>query len=337
MKNSALHIANNAQVLELLSAANIPGDGISWDDPLYAGPLLPVSLEELTRKRVDYLVSAGLADRDSAKSRYKNRDAVLRRFRHYDEVTLWFDHDLCDQLQMLQLFNWFSQQTAGKTRLTLVCISFYPGVFNFTGLQSLHHTQIARLFAQRSEISTAQMELARICWAALCSSDPLNVQSLFATNLSILPFIKDALIRFMDEYPGNVNGLSRTQMQILVALKNNALPLKHIFTLSQRREDRPFIDERYFIYTLAQLCRSRYPLVLPADSSISLRNMTRYRFEEIQNSVFDLTSYGRDMVEEKRDQVQLNGIDTWIGGVHLEDGNIWRRNVKDRKLKRTYA
>lgn len=337
MKNTSLHIASSEKILELIAAANIPGDTISWDDSLYAGPLLSLPLEDLTRKRVDYMMSVGLMERDAVKSRYKNRDAVLRRYRHYEEVTLWFDHDLCDQLQLLQLLNWFSQQTTGKTRISLVNIGFYSGVYNYSGLHCLHHSQIARVFLQRADITEGQLELARIAWAALCSPDPLNIHALFGADLTVMPFLKDALLRYLDEFPGSVNGLSRTQLQILGALKKGPVALKHIYTLAQKREDRPFVDERFFVYTIAQLCGGRYPLVLPSDNTVSIKNMARYRFEEIQNAAFDLTSHGNDILEERRDHVQLNGIDKWIGGVHLEDGNIWRRNIKDRKLKRTYA
>ena len=33
----------------------------------------------------------------------EKRDAVLRRAREFGEVVLWFEHDLYDQLQILQI------------------------------------------------------------------------------------------------------------------------------------------------------------------------------------------------------------------------------------------
>ena len=37
-----------------------------------------------------------------------------------------------------------------------------------------------------------------------------------------------------------------------------------------------------------------------------------------------LTPLGRDVLSWEADRVTRVGIDRWIGGVHLEAGNIWR-------------
>ena len=35
------------------------------------------------------------------------RDNVLKSYGEYARVILWFEHDLYDQLQILQILNWF--------------------------------------------------------------------------------------------------------------------------------------------------------------------------------------------------------------------------------------
>ena len=58
--------------------------------------------------RADYL-GGPLADGQSDVERdFDLRNEHLKAAPGYDEVILWFEHDLLDQLQILQLLDWFS-------------------------------------------------------------------------------------------------------------------------------------------------------------------------------------------------------------------------------------
>jgi hypothetical protein len=49
-----------------------------------------------------------------------------------------------------------------------------------------------------------------------------------------------------------------------------------------------------------------------------------------------LTDTGRDVLEAKADWVQINGIDQWLGGVHLQgEESTWRWNEESEKLVET--
>ena len=71
---------------------------------------------------------------------------MLEDFRKFEEVVLWFEHDLYDQLQLIQLLDWFSHQEMGKIRLSIVQINSHAGVKDFQGLGQLSGSQLARLF-----------------------------------------------------------------------------------------------------------------------------------------------------------------------------------------------
>ena len=75
------------------------------------------------------------------------RDRALARFHDHDEVILWFEHDLYDQLQLIQLLDWFAQQELEETRLSLICID------HFFGLGQLTPVQLASLFNTRQEVT----------------------------------------------------------------------------------------------------------------------------------------------------------------------------------------
>jgi hypothetical protein len=49
---------------------------------------------------------------------------------------------------------------------------------------------------------------------------------------------------------------------------------------------------------------------------------------------FDLTEKGREVLAGTRDFVELNGIDLWLGGVHVLSGAVlWLWDEHDRGLK----
>jgi hypothetical protein len=45
---------------------------------------------------------------------------------------------------------------------------------------------------------------------------------------------------------------------------------------------------------------------------------------EFASTAFVLTDAGRAVLEGAEDAVELLGIDRWLGGTHLEPGNVWR-------------
>ena len=51
-----------------------------------------------------------------------------------------------------------------------------------------------------------------------------------------------------------------------------------------------------------------------------------------------LTETGREVLEGGKDRVEINGIDRWLGGVHLSGGGArWRWYESNRLLRRSAA
>ena len=44
----------------------------------------------------------------------------------------------------------------------------------------------------------------------------------------------------------------------------------------------------------------------------------------VHNARFELTEPGKAVLHGDTDYVKLNGIDLWLGGVHLFPNNLWR-------------
>src|SRR5436190_4102442 len=159
----------------------------------------------------------GYGDYDSLRAEFATRDATLAGFRDHDEVVLWFEHDLYDQLQLLQILDWFSRQDPGRTKLTIIQIGSHPEVTPFYGLGQLTGEQLTALLPSRTPVTARQLAIGRAGWAAFSSPDPIALGSFAERNDPEMPFLQAALRRFLEEYPSEHDALSRSERQLLTA------------------------------------------------------------------------------------------------------------------------
>jgi hypothetical protein len=132
-----LHVANGTCTTSLIQDAGIPGLVSVWADVLYDGPV-PADLDdlELLRLRASHL--AGPAERSyfEVKGLQSWRDAI-DDVDSYDELVLWYEHDLFDQLNLIQLLRWMRFRLPATTTVSLVEIGSFPGRPAFMGLGEL--------------------------------------------------------------------------------------------------------------------------------------------------------------------------------------------------------
>ena len=151
-----LHVANGSCTTDIIEAARLPGARSIWANPLYEGPV-PAGLsdDELLNIRARYL-----AGPDEHATVHPMND--LRVWRHviadhesYDELVLWFEHDLFNQLNLIQLLTWIRGHPASRVA-SLICIGSFPGRRRFKGLGELSPEELAPLFDTRHPISDAE-------------------------------------------------------------------------------------------------------------------------------------------------------------------------------------
>jgi hypothetical protein len=96
-----LHVANGTATTMTIEAAGLPGRCSIWADPLYEGPV-PAGLDDaaLVDARTRYLSAGADADPVNDLTRWR---AAIADVGSYDELVLWFEHDLFDQHNLVQL------------------------------------------------------------------------------------------------------------------------------------------------------------------------------------------------------------------------------------------
>src|SRR6266542_6039354 len=135
-----MHVANGTSTTGLIHAAGIPGSSSVWADVLYEGPV-PGDLadERLLELRARYL-----ADDDETDAAYESTLTELRRWRAavdnvdaYDELILWFEHDLFDQLNLIQLLSHIHRaRTPTLKPVSLIASAPFPAVSVSRGWES---------------------------------------------------------------------------------------------------------------------------------------------------------------------------------------------------------
>lgn len=312
-----LSITNGDSVIHGFREAALEGDYLSWADLLYEGPVSRATLEELSPIRARFLADVGWATYDEALARFSARNQILKSFRKYTEVVLWFEHDLTDQLQLIQILHWFGSQDLKETRLSLVSINAFPGVTPFYGLGQLTGKQLSELFPHRRPVTEEQLSLGRDAWEAFCAPEPAALLNLLTRDLSALGFLKDALRRLLEEYPSLSNGLSRTERQILFAVAAGAQRRVDIYQASQKAEKARFMGDSSVWLRLDRLAASPAPAL-----------------ERLAGDSYQINHNGRSLLEYKTDWIQSRGgIDVWLGGVHLQGkSDLWRWDERNCKL-----
>lgn len=296
-----LHVTNGTSVS--LGESGLPGEVLPWLDVLHEGPVPSgLDLEQLSKIRGAFLDGA-FPRQGSATEELAQRN---RNLAAHNEIVLWFEHDLYDQLQLIQILDWLHGR---DTRTELICIDRYLG--------HLMGAELAELWPARRPVTREQFDLARAAWEAFRSPDPTAIEAILCGDTSALPFLAGALVRHLEQFPSIFNGLARTERQILESVKAGERTFPSLFRAEQAREERIFMGDLVLRGYLRGLVECRNPLLTESDGE------------------YGLTPAGSEVLAGREDHVRLNGIDRWLGGVHLEGSEaMWRWDGKGRKLRR---
>jgi hypothetical protein len=320
---STLHVANGHATTGLIELSDLPGRTQVWADPLNEGPVPGnVSDDELLLIRARFLASQNDAS-DVADDLRRWRDAVDDDA-GYDELVLWFEHDLFDQLNLIQLLAHLGRAPRSKP-ITLICIDRYPGHPDFKGLGELEPRDLAALFKERRPVDAAQFALAARAWSAYRSPDPRAIEELLKDDTSALPFLGAALARHLEEFPSDADGLSRSERRLMEQAMAGPADIRAAFPLMHHGETAYYIADSWFVDRARELAGTSPALV---DLSI-----TGDASSAIPAGTLALTSAGRKVLGGSADRIELCGIDRWLGGVHVHGhGRAWRWSARSGHL-----
>lgn len=326
-----LHITNGDSVEGGIRAADPDSEIVPWRDVLHEGPVPPgLSLPELSRVRAAFLTSEGMGTAAVLERELMERDDALRRFADHDEVVLWFEWDLYDQLQLIQLLDFFAAWSADSlaetnTVLSIICIRGYLG--------TIPSEEFPKLHAGRTGVTRAMLDLGARAFRAFRSGDPRQMEDLIRDDTSALEFLAHSFARLLEELPSTFNGLARSEQQILEAVAQKPLSFSQLFRRTGNREERIYCGDATMARYIQRMSRHPHPLLLhPTGETIAAPRHSEDS-SAFRNSEIALTETGREVLSGNRDWIDLGGTDRWIGGIHLDRGAAsWRWDVDSRSV-----
>ena len=320
---TVLHVTNGDSAEPGIRAAESTGDVLPWRDILHEGPVPPaLSLHALSQVRAEFLAREEMGSFTELTKNFADRDNMLARFADYDEVTLWFEWDLYDQLQLIQVLDFLAGHSDealrdSRTKLSLVCIAGYLGPMPIG--------QFEGLYAARKPVTREMLDLARRAWAAFRSPDPRHVEEIIRGDTVALEFLAAALTRQLQELPSVGNGLSRSEQQVLEVVEQRPLTFGEIFKRTSDREDRLFCGDDTMARYIERMSRHNFPLLLHPTGEPVVAPRTDAESRAFRNAEIALTRMGSDVLRGNRDWISLGGTDRWAGGVHLQGSESeWR-------------
>ena len=319
-----LIITNGDAAGELLRKAFSETEVLPWRDVLHDGPMpMTADLEELSELRADFLAERGWGDPDTLRENFRARDRGLAHFEAFETVTLWFEHDLYDQLQLVQILDWFFGTPGRGAGLRLVQAD------DFLGTQSVE--QLVDLAKSGAPVNEAQLALASKVWSAFRQPDPKAFAGLLSDDLAALPYLEQAVRRMLQELPDANTGLARTQHQILVAINDGVNTPRDLFGAVERMEEAAFMGDWSFWTWLDGLASEPGRLIEGLNRRFE-PEMGHDEFMTYLQSNIALTPLGFQVLGGGADYAGPARIDRWMGGTHITNDALWRWNDRESVL-----
>lgn len=324
-----LNITNGDSAAGTLAEAGIEGKIIPWRDVLHEGPVdSSLSLEELSKQRARFIAGEGGYDLARISKDFAERDRVVQRIDHFDEIVLWFEDDLYDQLQLIQLLDFFAGGSAAGKKLSLIVVDGY--------IPPLSGAEIKALDRKRPAATAQQLALGQRAWLAFGSPDPTAISKLLDGDTSALPYLARALTRELEEFPSTDNGLSRSEREALTAIAEGHNTPVRAFLEVARKQESIYLGDSVF-YSYLERLSGVNPLLTWKDGRPIVAPDQRTARAFVEGEMV-LTPLGREVLAGRRDWQSINRNTRWLGGVEIAPGDTgWRWDPTERELVRRNA
>lgn len=302
-----MHVTSGDSAAASLRQGGVEDSVVAWGDVLHEGPVPAEPPAELAKTRARFLGEAFRVDAAGVEHDLIARDAALAGAAG-ERVVLWFDADLYDQLQLLQVLD--RLHDIGAAAVTLVSVGEYTGRAHFVGLGELAGPDLVALRQTSAQpVGARELELGRLAWQAFTAADPRGLLPLVRAESAALRHLGEAIERLLQEYPWPGDGLSLTERRILRAVDSGARGRADVFRQVWAAERRPFLGDLGCSYILGRLVAAG--------------------LIEVGQDDLRLTPSGLEVLAGR---AELQRIDRWIGGVHLVGRTVWRWDPRRETL-----
>jgi redox-sensitive transcriptional activator SoxR len=325
-----LHVTNGESAGNTLRQTSLGGAVLPWQDVLHEGPVPAVSRRELLRTRAAFLSECGWGERRAILASLERRDArLLEALSDGLQVVLWFEHDLYDQLQLVDALA-LAAGSGGSPEL--IVVGSFSGRPDFRGLGELTADELETLWPARSAATADVLAASVVAWDAVRAADPVELARLATQGVPELPFFAGAAARLLEELPAPGDGLSGTERRLLEAIVGGSRTPAAAFVAAQALEPAPFLGDTWFYRTSAAIGTGDDRLVEADDGEALPPPPPLGDGQRFARLPLRLTDSGRAALVGELDRVAVLGVDRWVGGTHVTDESVWRWDSDRREL-----
>ncbi len=300
-----LIITNGDNAADRIKEQGLADTVLPWRDVLHDGPV-PDGLNptELAKKRIQFLAEFADMPASDIERDFAAREDILSSVGDFDRVELWFEHDLYDQLQLIEVID----RLYDFANLYVVQSDNY--------LSELAEDVFASLSQKAVLLDPQARTFARKVWHAFRQSSHEGLKQLSNKNSSILPFVSSALKRVLAEHPDVETGLPQSMKIALSPLLYKEHSLKDLFLLMQEHEEAKFMGDLSFSRMIDDFINCPSALLQSAEEGL-LKTSRQADLRDYFGQCVILTNVGRRVLEGRENHIAINGIDRWLGGVHF--------------------
>ena len=328
-----LIITNGDDAVARMREAGIRGEILPWRDILHEGPVpASLALEELSGVRAQFLAKRGWLSEEDLHAAFRSRDAMLRRHGDFETVVLWFAHELCDQLHLIQLLDFFAGEN--RENVHLIQAGNPPGRQKPKALKGHFH-----LMEQATE---AHFALAQLAWRAFRAETPERLAALAGSGPHVLPFcdlpvyalpfLRAGILRLLEELPDPATGLSRTERTILGLVAEGLKNPSELYAAFAECDEMLSMGDMSFYHALDALAGGGAPLIAGFKGLAFSPLMKEEAREAYFAAEVSCTHLGIMVAAEKADALHHRCFSREIGGLKLDPRKPWRWNAKNRQL-----
>jgi hypothetical protein len=319
MAQTEIHIIQGPSAAACLrQGAGVDPDSLLINyDILSCGPLRPLgSLNDWTRLRQDYLTWLSGDDQtftfsDQDHDLLSNPE-VLQRARR---ITLWIGTGLAEQLLLLWVIEFLKYLATDLATFRVVQFN-RQGNAETVGVGVLNPSQFGQHPDPLTLDDTAFRE-AGAAWVGVTASEPAALLSFLSAERHSLPLLQRSLVGLLHRYPDSTSGLNAWYELLRYTQDVGPKAIRVIgHTMAHDMDFPDWVGDDYLFQRLRRLgdLMLNRPLVTLAGDTNTMRGT------EVQ-----LTQEGVDVLAGKANAVVWNGIDDWVGGVHLDSqtDHVW--------------
>jgi hypothetical protein len=318
--HDALHvIVGDSAAASLQEAYGLNRNAIMvMRDPVHLGPApMTHDLGMWNKTRRDFLendVGDDFAAYCFSEDAERTLSLNLSRLSHAETVTVWVGAGVSEQLVLAWLVYVLPAHGESHEKLRVVTFEKPRTIMRVLFAGELPPDAIRARASPPTPLSDADIDNLKAAWRSFTAPDPAALQAFLDSGAGV---IRDGLAAVMRRYPERQSGLGFWDRLILECARDHGPNLADVIGRTMGESSRvDWLDSKFdFIWLNRALKMSAshatFPLLRIEGGPAVMRECS-----------VTVTAIGHDVLAGQRNAVALNGIDEWIGGMHLTPDTV---------------